>query len=94
MAGRGSLLDDARLNSIGAAKSAKGPKGNNAMKLGLAVALFVFAGLIFAWSQGWIFAKPEEKPPPPTQQEIQEFKQQQQKLEEDVKKGAVTVGGA
>ena len=91
---RSSLLDDAGLSSAGAPKAIKKSGGGQGVKLALALALFVVAFGIFAYSRGWILATKEPAPPPPTAEEMQQYKQQQQQMQKLQQEGKVTAGGA
>jgi hypothetical protein len=86
-------MDDAGLKSVGSPKAASGKSGSNqGIKLAIAFILLVVAGLVVAYSQG-VFSK-EEKPAPPSAEEMKQYQQQQQDMQQKVKTGQVTTGGA
>jgi hypothetical protein len=60
------------------------------------VALFVVAGLVVAYTQGWLFAsKPVDVQTPQERAEQQKQYQEQQKhADEQIKKGTAVIGGS
>ena len=79
-----SLLDD-KMRGIGGRKPPAGPGKSQGLKLALALALFVVAGVVFAWYQGWIFAA-AEKHPAPTAEEVKQHDEAIKRSEEIIKK--------
>ena len=81
----------------GAAPAAKrGSKSGDGGKLLLAVALFLVAGAVFAWYQGWIFSggpKGTQLSPEETAQQQKEFTEQQKATEQRLKTGQQKIGG-
>jgi hypothetical protein len=78
-----------------APKKASG-SGGQAGKLIFAVLLLVVAGVVVAWSQGWIFASKPDIQETPEQRASQEkaFKEQQQRTQDAIKTGKAQVGGS
>lgn len=93
MAERRSSLLDRGMDSIGAPKASKtSGGGNQTIKLVVALVLFAAAGVIFAWSQGWLGG--EEAPPPPSQEQLQALEQQKQAAEEALKANKAVISGS
>lgn len=65
-----------------AAPAATQPPKNAGLKIGLAIGMLVVAGLVFAWSQGLIFAPKPTPPAPPTADEKARIDAAQKRMEE------------
>jgi hypothetical protein len=75
--------------------SSASSSGNNKGKLIFAIALLVVAGLVIAWSQGWIFGEKAPKTDPSKQAQMQQqFEVQQKAADTAVKQGKASVGGS
>jgi hypothetical protein len=85
-----SLVDESGMGSIGAPKVAV--KKNESGKLMLAVALFLIAGVVVAWTSGIFTGEPKPvETITPEQQQAQQV--QQQRTEETVKAKKGNTGG-
>jgi hypothetical protein len=63
-------------------------------KLIFAIALLVVAGLVVAWSQGWIFGENTSKADPSKQAQMQQqFEVQQKEAQKAVEQKKATIGG-
>ncbi len=81
---------------IGSSRGKSAAKKNEGGKLVFAVALLVIAGVVVAWSQGWIFSSAPKAPviSPEEQAQQQKIIQEQQKnIEAKTKTGQVKLGG-
>jgi hypothetical protein len=65
-----------------AAPAAPNPPKNAGTKIALAIGMLVIAGLVFAWSQGLIFASKPAPPAPPSADEKVRIDQAQKRMEE------------
>ena len=92
---RSSLLSDKERASVGAPRSGSGSSSGSTGKLILAIALLVVAGLVVAWSQGWIFGEKAPKADPAKQAQMQQqFEVQQKEAQKAVEQKKASVGGS
>ncbi len=77
------------------APAAKKSGGGDTGKLVFAVALLLIAGLVVAWSQGWLFSSKPQNTETPEQRAAQEkaFEEQQKHTQEQLNKGTAKTGG-
>ena len=89
-----SLLNDKSYGSIGTKRSAGGGgKQGDKLKLIVAVVLFVLAGGVFAYFQGWIGGS-EPKPEPPSAEQLKALDDQKAETKKQIDSGKVIQSGS
>lgn len=84
------------MDTPAASKKSSGSGGQGG-KLVFAVVLFLIAGVVVAWSQGWIFAsKPDAIVETPEQRAAQQkaFDEQQKHTQQQIQQGKAQIGGS